>query len=190
MGLAAETKRMSYAEYLALERETNVRHEWLRGEVWAMAGGSPEHSVIAGNVIHELRLALRERPCTVHTSDLKVRIDETDRGTYPDVTVVCGKRELSQTDPNAVTNPVVIVEVLSDTTEASDRGEKFAHYRRLSSLRAYVLVSQHDRRVEVFHRDAAESSWTFEEHGAGQRVVLRALDVELDVDALYRDPSA
>ena len=180
---------MSYAEYLELERSTGIRHEWLRGEVWAMAGGTPDHSGIASNVIQELGLALRGRPCRVYTSDLKIRIDAIDRDTYPDVAVVRGKREVSTTDPNAVTNPIVIVEVLSDSTEADDRGEKFAHYRRIESLRAYVLVSQRDRRVEVFQRDDTTGRWSFEEHAAGARVALRAIDVEIDVDALYRDPA-
>lgn len=181
---------MSYAEYLERERVTGVRHEWLRGEVWAMAGGTPDHSGIAANVIQELGLALRGRPCRVYTSDLKLRIDATDRSTYPDVAVVCGPREVSKADPNAVTNPVVIVEVLSDSTEADDRGEKFAHYRRLESLRVYLLVSQRERRVEVFSRVDATGRWSFEEHAAGARVTLPSLDVELEVDALYRDPSA
>lgn len=127
---------MSDEAYLALERETDVCHEWLRGDVWAMAGGTTEHSVIAANLIVALGSALKGRPSTVHTSDQSIRIDETDRTTHPDVAVVCGKREMSERDENAVTNPAVLVEVLSEGTEAADRGEKFAHYRRLSSLRA------------------------------------------------------
>lgn len=191
MALPSPAPRLSYEEYLALETKTDTRHEWLRGEAWAMAGGSVAHATIQANTLRLLGNALEGRPCMAYGSDLKVRIEETDRATYPDVTVVCGPREVSATDPNAIVNPTLIVEVLSSTTEASDRGEKFAHYRRIPSLRDYVLISQDERRVEVFHRDGESSAWTLREHGPGPgaRLRLPALDLELDVDTLYRDPT-
>ena len=153
MAGAAEKLAFTYPEYLALERRTDTRHEWRRGEVWAMAGGTPKHAVVCANVVRLLGNALASRPCTVHTSDQKVRVEATDRSTYPDITVVCGKRELSSVDPNAVTNPIAIVEVLSDGTESDDRGEKAVQYRRIASLREHVLVSQKERHVEVYSRD-------------------------------------
>jgi Uma2 family endonuclease len=178
--------RMSYAQYLALERSSEVKHEYLRGEVFAMAGGSPEHARLAANIIGELGAALRGRPCAVFTSDARVRVEATDRATYPDVTVVCGRLEHSREDPDSITNPVVIVEVLSDAIEADDRGEKFAHYRRLVSLREYLLVSQRARRLEVYRR--RDDRWLLDEAGAGQILRLHSNDVDLAVDEVYRDP--
>lgn len=190
MATAAGQQRsaMSYAAYLEAERGAETRHEYLRGEVYAMAGGSPEHARLAAAVSGELRAALRGKPCAVFSSDLRVRIEETDRTTYPDVTVVCGERRASAVDPDALTNPTLIVEILSDSTEGDDRGEKFAHYRRIASLQEYVLVSQRARRVEVFRRTA--EGWTLHEAGPSERLRLASIEATLSVDDLYRDPLA
>lgn len=179
---------MTYAEYLAFEAQSEVKHEFLRGEVWAMAGGTPSHARMHMNVGSALLAALKGKPCSVFSSDLRVRISETDRSTYPDVTVVCGKLQTAPEDPNAVTNPIVIVEVLSETTEASDRGEKFQHYARLPSLQEYVLVSQKGRRVDVFRRGEGET-WTFVPVTVGS-VELKSIDVRLALDDVYADPNA
>lgn len=180
--------RMTYAQYLDLERVSEVRHQYLRGEILAMAGGTPAHSGLAANVIGELGAALRGRPCAVFTSNARVRIEVTDRATYADVTVVCGDLQSAPEDPDAISNPVVLVEVLSDVTEADDRGEKFAHYRRLESLREYVLVSQRARRLEVYRR--RDDRWILDEAGPGETLRLDAIDVALSVDEVYRDPLA
>ena len=116
-------QRTSYAEYLALEAESEQRYEFVDGFVHAMAGGTPEHSRLAIAVAAELRSALAGSSCAVYGSDLKLRIDATKRTTYADVVVVCGAEQTSPIDPNAITNPTMIVEVLSPSTEASDRGE-------------------------------------------------------------------
>src|SRR5215212_185514 len=113
--------RMSYAEYLAAENKTDVRHEWLRGEVFAMAGGTPEHAALAAAVIAALSAALRDRPCRVFSADARVRVLATGLSTYSDVTVVCGRLETDPEDANAIINPVLLIEVLSDSTEAYDR---------------------------------------------------------------------
>jgi Uma2 family endonuclease len=180
--------RLSYAEYLALEAASERKHEYLRGEAWAMAGGTIEHGRLQANVVRELGNALSGKPCVVLSSDVKVRVDETDRTTYPDASVVCGPRQTSPLDRHAIVNPVVIVEVLSEGTERDDRGEKFAHYRRLPSLMEYVLVSQEARRIEVFRR--TPEGWMLVEAGPGQHLELRSLGVSLDVDAVYFDPAA
>lgn len=180
---------MTYAEYLDLERASEVKHEYLRGEVFAMAGGTPEHSRLAANVIRELGSALRDRPCVVFTSDARIRIEATDRATYPDVSVVCDRIEPAADDRDAITNPTVIVEVLSDATEADDRGDKFAHYRRLPSLREYVLVSQRAARIEVYRRQANQG-WVLSEAGTGQALALESIGAALAVDEIYRDPLA
>lgn len=178
---------MTYAEYLAAEAKSEVKHEFLRGEVWAMAGGTPSHAGMQVNVSSSLTVALKGRPCRVFSSDLRVRISETDRSTYPDVTVVCGKLETAPEDPNAVTNPIVIIEVLSESTEASDRGEKFQHYARLPSLQEYVLVSQLGRRVDVFRRSEGET-WVFVPFTSGS-VELKSLGVSISLDDVYADPT-
>jgi Uma2 family endonuclease len=183
------TPRTPYAEYLAAERASEIKHEWLDGEVFAMAGGTPEHSGLAAAITAELRDALRGRPCRVFSSDLRVRVPETGLATYPDATVVCGRLETHPEDEHAVTNPVVLVEVLSDSTEGYDRGKKFAHYRRLASLRDYVLVNPNEARIEVFHRTDA-GTWELAEAGAGQTIEIASLGCTLAVDEVYRDPLA
>ena len=179
---------MTYAQYLELERGSLEKHEYLRGQVWAMSGGTPSHAQIAANVTAALAAFLKGRPCGVFSSDLRVRVVETDRSTYPDVTVVCGKRQLAPDDENAVVNPTLIVEVLSDSTEASDRGEKFAHLQRLPSLKEYVLVSQREQRVEVFRRGEG-ATWTLLPFTSG-RVDLKSVDAFLELAEVYADPTA
>ena len=151
MARPASIARMTYAEYLAAEAASDIRHEYLNGEVWAMAGGTPEHAALARRGACELRRLLRGKPCRAFSADLRVRIVDTGLSTYPDVSVVCGQLETAPDDKDAVTNPIVLVEVLSESTEGYDRGAKAAHYRRIPSLREYVLVSQAEPRIEV-HR--------------------------------------
>lgn len=153
-----------------------------------MAGGTPEHGRIQANLIREIGNALGRRPCVVFSSDVRVRIDASDRTTYPDLSVVSGKREVSRIDPHAITNPVVIVEVLSESTEREDRGEKFAHYRRLGSLQEYVLVAQEARRIEVFRR--SPQGWVLSEAGPGEQLGLESVEVRVAVDDVYFDPTA
>jgi Uma2 family endonuclease len=189
MGQPLLLPRMSYADYLALEERSETKHEYLRGEVWAMAGGTLEHARLTAACIAALGGALRGRPCVVYSSDVRVRIAATDRATYPDVTVVCGPAATAPEDTEAIVNPTLLVEVLSDSTEASDRGEKFAHYRHLDSLREYVLVAQKEPRIEVFRR-LDDGRWTFSEATAGQTIRLASLEIDLSVDDLYRNPTA
>jgi Uma2 family endonuclease len=181
---------MTLDAYLDGEQRSEIKHEYLRGEVYAMAGGTPEHAALAMAVGAALTTALAGRKCRVFSSDLRVRVEATDLSTYPDLTVICGRFEHAAADPNAATNPTLIVEVLSDSTEAYDRGEKFAHYRRLPSLREYLLVSQREPRLEAYRRNAA-GEWVLSEAGAGEVLVLASLEgVRLETDAIYRDPLA
>jgi Uma2 family endonuclease len=177
---------MTYAEYLDAEAKSEVRHEYLNGEVWEMAGGTPEHFALAAAMIGELRAALRGKPCRTFTSDLRVRILDTGLSTYPDVSVVCGQLETAADDKDAITNPIVLVEVLSEATEAYDRGAKWAHYRRIPSLREYVLVSQPEPLVEVFRR-GEPGRWELLEARSGE-IELASPGIRLDVGALYANP--
>jgi Uma2 family endonuclease len=187
MARPAPVVRMTYAEYLAAEAVSEVRHEFLKGEAWAMAGGTPEHAALALAVGSELREALRGKQCRAYSADLRVRVVETGLATYPDVSVVCGQIETAPDDPDAVTNPVVLVEILSESTEAYDRGAKAAHYRRIPSLREYVLVSQAEPRIEVHHR-AASGRWELLEARPGETIELASLGARLDVAAIYANP--
>jgi len=177
---------MSYPEYLALEAQSEVKHEYLRGDVWAMAGGTPRHGRLAANFSGELRTALSGRPCVVYGSDVRIRIEATGRSTYPDLSVICGRDQIASDDKDALTNPVVIVEVLSETTERSDRGEKFAHYQRLPSLQEYVLVDQASPRIEVFHRQG--NTWVLSIFESASTVRLESVGAEIPVDTVYADP--
>jgi Uma2 family endonuclease len=129
MGHAALRTRLTPQEYLAFERSAEQRHEYADGEIFAMPGGTREHSLIAGNVYGELSTALLERRCEVHGSDMRIKIPATERYVYPDASVVCGRPVFDDDTRDTLVNPVVIVEVLSDSSEAYDRGDKFGHYR-------------------------------------------------------------
>jgi Uma2 family endonuclease len=178
-------RRVSYADYLAFEATREGRHEYVGGLVVAMAGGTIEHGRLVSRLTALLSAALEGRPCVVLPADVRVRIRPADRATYPDLHVVCGPLERDPDDDQAVVNPVLIVEVLSEGTAESDRGDKFADYRRLRSLREYVLVSQRERRIDVYRRDGRR--WVLDEHGRGEEVGLESLSVTLRVDDVYVD---
>ena len=156
MSLQPKT-RYTVEEYLALERSTQQKHEYLEGEVFSMGGASEAHNVIVGNVLGELRQQLRGKPSRVYPSHLRVKVSPTGLYTYPDVIVVCSTSELEQPG-DTLLNPNVIVEVLSESSEAYDRGKKFEQYRSLASLTDYLLVAQDKPLVEHFSRQA-EDRW-------------------------------
>jgi len=187
--VATHHARYTRAEYVAFERASNAKHEYLDGAIYAMAGGTREHALVAANVIAALNAALRGKPCAVHSSDLRVRVVETGLETYPDASVVCGHAELDADDPHAVLNPTLVVEVTSPSTEAYDRGDRVEHYKRIGALREIVLVSHREKLVEVLRRED-DGSWSRHEARAGGRVQLGAIGCELGVDGVYRDPLA
>src|SRR5258707_8863935 len=152
MALAQNISRLSEAECLRLEREAEARSEYFDGEVFALAGGTRSHSLIQTNLIGELRSRLKSTDCVVYNTDLRVKVEATGLLTYPDVSVVCGEQRFLDEEEDTLLNPVVVVEVLSDSTEAYDRGKKFEHYRQIPSCRGYLLVSQKEPRIEQFIR--------------------------------------
>jgi Uma2 family endonuclease len=182
----AAHRQYTIQEFVRLEEYSNVRHEYLAGQIYAMAGGTPEHGTWAANVIGLLTAQLRGRSCRVQTSDVRIRVRATGLDTYPDVSVVCGHAERDAEDPDAIVNPTVLVEILSPSTEEYDRGEKFEHYRRIPSLREVVLVAHDGPRVEVFR--AGEGDWISISAERGQTVRLESLGCDLPVDEVYRDP--
>jgi Uma2 family endonuclease len=174
------------AEYLARERRAAYKSEYYRGEIFAMAGATREHNLVAVNVASLLREQLRTTDCETYPSDMRVRLP-SGLYTYPDVSVACGEPRFLDDEVDTLLNPIVIVEVLSESTEGYDRGEKFAHYRRLPSLREYVLVSPAEPRLEAYARNAA-GEWVLHEAGPGESLALRSLDgVRLSTDAIYHN---
>ena len=183
---------MTYAEYLAFEAQSDAKHEYLNGKVFAMAGGTITHGALTAAVITALSSALRDRRCRVLSSDVRVRVKATGLATYPDVSVACQQIETDDDDQHGVLNPSVIVEVLSDSTEAYDRGAKAAHCRRIPSLREYVLVSQREPLIEV-HRRNERGNWELvveARRGETAELTSCGAPIRLEVDAIYRDPLA
>jgi Uma2 family endonuclease len=186
----AARQRHSFAEYLAIEEMNPVRHEFCDGEVWALAGGSPDHAAIAVNVASVLREQLRGRPCRVFGSDLRIRVVATGLATYPDVSVVCSRLETDPQDPrgHTIVNPTLLVEVLSPSTEDYDRGEKLAHYKRIPSLREVVLVAQDEPRLELWRREGEH--WTVEIVRGDGVAELRSVGCTLPLAEIQLDPLA
>jgi Uma2 family endonuclease len=181
---AATDRRWTPEEYLAWERGRLEKHEFFQGEVFAMAGATEEHNLIVTNVVGELRSALRQGPCRVYPSDMRVKVSAAGLYTYPDATVVCSRPEFEDEHKDTLLNPQAIVEVLSESTERYDRGKKFERYRTLPSLREYILISQDEVLVEQYTRED-DGSWTLREHRAGGRLWLSAIGCEIPVDEIY-----
>jgi Uma2 family endonuclease len=162
-----------------------IRASSLGGEIFAKAGGTPEHAAMAAEAIGQLRDALQRGPCRVFTSDLGVRVLATGLSTYPDASIVCGPMERDPDRKTTITNPRVVLEVTSDSTEDYDRGEKLEHYKQIPSLRAVVIVSHREPLVEVWSRSAESSEWQRTEARAGLKARLEILASSLDVDTVY-----
>ena len=181
--------RFDFRGYLALEAMSpNVKHEFVDGHVFAMAGSTLEHSGIASNLVTLLSNQLLDRPCRVFNSDLRVRVLATGLGTYPDVSVVCGRALMDEADPDGTTlvNPCFLVEVLGPSTESHDRGDKLLHYKQIPSLDAVLLVAHDEQRLELWRR--ARDKWTLELARGTERLTVPSLGVVLDVADVYRDP--
>lgn len=184
---AAPRPSVSIERYLAMEAAATGKHILWDGEVFpveAMANGTPEHNTLCANVIVALGTALRGTRCRVMTSDQKVWVPHRKGFVYPDATFACGRLELHPSAPDAVTNPSLIVEVLSDGTEKFDRGEKFEGYRSIPSLRHYLMVSSQRVLVEHYTR-ADDDAWLLRGYGAGDTVHVQRPDLALAVDDLY-----
>lgn len=176
---------LSFEEYLQLEREAETKHEFVAGFIYAMAGASETHNRISGNAFYHLRTAARGGPCGVFMADMKVRIETRDSCYYPDVSVVC---DPGDDDAYVKRTPCIIIEVLSDSTEATDRREKRVAYQTLPSLRYLLVVSSRERRVDYFVRNENEE-WEAAVLGADEQLSLTCdnLDAVLDLDRIYED---
>ena len=177
-------KQVTAEEYLALERAAETRSELINGVLYGMAGTSEEHNQITGNAYLALRQHLKGRKCKTFFTEMRVQISETGAYVYPDIVVVCGEARFADSHLDTLLNPKVIFEVLSPSTEAYDRGEKFAHYRRLETLQEYVLVSQYQKRVEHYQRQG--ELWVLKEVMEGE-VELTSLGVSLSLEEIYEE---
>lgn len=165
-------------EYLALERKAPYKSEYLKGEVFAMTGASRRHNLISLNIGAELRAQLRQHPCEVYTSDMRVKLGATGLYTYPDVVVVCGEPAFEDAEADTLLNPILLVEVLSKSTEDYDRGGKFEHYPTLPSLHEYLFVAQEKCHVVHYTRQT-DHTWLLSE--------TRNIDEHLHLACIYCD---
>jgi Uma2 family endonuclease len=181
--------RYTYADYIAVEQESRTKHEFVDGEIYAMAGRSEEHSALAAEALRALGNAVGDRPCRVHTSDLRIYVEAVGLATFPDGAVICGRLEQHAPSPEATAlNPMLLLEVTSDSSEEYDTTEKLTYYRTIPSLRDYVIVSHRERRLTVHHRTDA-GDWITRVAIAGGRIPVASLATELAVDQLYRASS-
>ena len=181
---AQSLPRITPEQYLAMERAAKFKSEYFEGHVYATTGGTYAHATILTNVSGELRQALKQKPYTVTSGETRLRISPGGLYTYPDVMVVCGEAKFADDQTDTLLNPTLIVEVFSKSTEANDRGFKFIQYRRLDSLRAYVLVSQSEPRVETLHRQA--DVWLFSESlGTDAVCHFESLDCQVLLSDIY-----
>ncbi len=181
-----EKNKISPDEYLASERESEIRNEYFDGEIFAMAGASREHNQISSNIVRVLGSQLLEKPCNIFSSDMKVRMEEIGKYSYPDIVIVCEKEEYEDENNDVLLNPIVIMEILSDSTEAYDRGDKFSHYQTLNSFVEYVLISQYHCGVEKFARQDNQT-WIYSKYQTMEQVVgIETINCVLPLSEIYR----
>lgn len=183
---AAPQRRFTIDDFVELEAYANVKHEYLAGQIWATAGGTPEHGTWSANVIALLATHLRGKPCRVQTSDVRVRVTATGLDTYPDVSVICGPAERDREDRNAIINPALLVEVTSPGTADYDRGDKLEHYKQIPALKEVVFVAHDSRRVDVVTR-MPDGEWKVRSAAPGETVELESIAFPLVVDDVYLD---
>jgi len=186
MSALPKRKYISPGDYLTIERDALERHEYFDGEIFQMAGASISHITISGNVATELNLRLKKRDCRVLATDMRVHIPKTGLFTYPDVLVVCGKPQLLPDGHlDTLTNPILIIEILSPSTEGYDKGAKFDNYRSLESLREYLLVSQDARKVMRYTKQP-DGSWVLMDFiGDKTEIELVSIECRLTMDDIY-----
>jgi Uma2 family endonuclease len=181
--------RFTYADYVGIEMTSNGKHEFLDGEIYAMAGGTEDHAALAAEMVRLLGNAVGDQPCRVLTSDLRIYVESVGLATFPDCSVICGPLQQHEPSPNATAlNPAILVEVTSDSSEDYDRGPKLEYYRTIPTLREYVIVSHRERRIVVETR-GNDGTWSTRVAMKGERIEVSSLNAELNVDEIYRHSS-
>ena len=176
---------MTPEEYLVAERCSDIKNEYFDGEVFAMAGASRKHNIILTNIVRILGNTLIDRPCNVYSSDMKVKIEKLKKYSYPDIVISCEEEQFEDANEDILLTPWVILEILSDSTEAYDRGVKFAHYQWIPSFKEYILISQHFCRVERFFRQN-DNTWIYSEfHDLNNTISIQTIHCELSLQDIY-----
>lgn len=187
--LAYGKKKLTIEEYLAFEETSIKKHEYYKGEVFAMSGAKISHNIISGNLYFRLREKLNGKSCSPFNSDQRIHIPLNSLFTYPDISIICGEPETLNNDHLNLLNPTVIIEVLSSSTKDYDRGEKFKLYRDILSLREYILVDSQSIHIEVF-RINDTNHWELEEYkSANAELIIKAINVVLPVADVYQGVS-
>lgn len=177
--------RLTPEEYLYIERKATNRSEYFACEMFAMAGASREHNRIVTNVVTGIDNQLKDRHCNVYSSDMRVKVSNTELYTYPDIVVTCGEERFADEHVDNLLNPLLIVEVLSDSTEAYDRGKKFEHYRQIDSFSEYLLIAQNICKVEQYFKQN-NTQWLYTETRKLEGIVkLYSIDCELFLKNIY-----
>jgi Uma2 family endonuclease len=181
--------RYTYAQYVALERESTTKHEFFDGEIYAMAGGSEDHAALSVSVLAALLGAVGDRPCRVNSSDLRIYVEAVGLATFPDGSVICGPLQQHAPSPaSTALNPLIVLEVTSDSSEEYDTTGKLEAYKTIPTLREVILVSHRERRITI-HRREADGTWVMRVAIAGARIAVESLGAELVVDTIYRNSS-
>lgn len=184
--VAYEKRRYTIEEYLQMERLSEYKHEYYQGEIFAMAGASHRHNIIASNIQGEVYARLKGSSCRPYGSDMRMHIPENTLFTYPDISIYCGDINTLDKEEDTALNPTVIIEILSDSTKGYDRGMKFKLYRDIPTLKEYMLIDTENRNVEVFFLNA-ENRWQLSEYKHLQDVVkLPSVNIALSVQDIYR----
>ncbi len=171
-------------EYLILERAASSKSEFHNGEIFAMTDASRKHNLVTGNIYRELSLQLKKRPCEAYVNDMRVKAADAHSYHYPDIAVICGKPQFDDSHVDTLLNPTLLIEVLSPSTEAYDRGGKFAHYRKIPTLREYLLVSQEQAIIERYHRQG--DVWILTEaEGLDATITLDSIECKLSLREVY-----
>ncbi len=184
--MSAVKKLISVEQYLLQERLANFKSEYFQGEVFEMAGGSPNHSLIAANFVGACWVALKEKSCKVFSSDLRVKVEPAGLYTYPDASIVCGELQFDDDQQDTIINPTVLVEVLSESSECYDRGAKSGYYRQVDSLKELVLISQSQPLVERFTRQVGGGWLLLESRSLSEDVRLESVGLSIAMNDLYR----
>lgn len=185
LALKAEVQIYTHDEYLAMEELSETKHEYFKGQIFAMSGGSVNHSRIAVNVMVELGSGLQSTTCETFNSDLRIYVKAHDLFTYPDISVICGRPDFFNNRTDTITNPIVIFEVLSPSTKDYDRGQKFEFYRSIPSLRDYVIIQQEKVTIEHHHK-VGLNRWLLTEYAnLDETLVIESINFALPIRRIY-----
>lgn len=184
MVVNVNTLNLTPEEYLVFEETSDLKHEYRQGQAYAMAGASNNHVLIAGNLFALIRFQIRGKNCRAYISDTKVKIESLKTYYYPDIAVSCDQRDQKLTQ--YISHPCLIVEVLSESTEAFDRGDKFADYRQLESLKEYVLISQHIQRIDTFYKNE-QGQWILYSYSENDQLMLKSINFYVSISEIYED---